>query len=182
MLYDISRELFSAQTYPGDTKPRFRRVSDIAAGGECTLSDVELCAHNATHMDAPSHFVGGGKTIEKISLSRCVGRCAVRAFAGEVGAAELAGISAERLLLKGNCSLTAAGAAYAAQKFLLVGTELLSAGDAEIHKILLGAEVAVLEGLDLSAVPEGEYELIALPAKWGGLDGAPVRAVLRTAD
>ena len=68
----------------------------------------------------------------------------------------------------------------AAEKFLLVGTELLSVGDAEIHKILLRAEVAVLEGLDLSAVPEGEYGLIALPAKWGGLDGAPVRAVLRT--
>lgn len=180
MLYDITRELFSAQTYPGDTRPTWRRVSDIAQGGECTLSDVAMCAHNGTHIDVPAHFIAGGKTVEQLDLSRCMGRCAVRAFAREVRAADLAGISAERLLFKGNCRLTAEAAAYAAEKFLLVGTELLSVGDAEIHKILLGAEVAVLEGLDLSAVPEGEYGLIALPAKWGGLDGAPVRAVLRT--
>ena len=180
MFYDITRDLFFAEVYPGDTKPSFRRVLDIAKGDGCTLSDVELCAHNATHMDAPVHFIERGKTVEAIELSRCIGRCAVRAFAGKVSAAGLAGISAERLLFKGNCSLTAEGAAYAAEKFLLVGTELLSVGDAEIHRILLNAEVAVLEGLDLTAVPEGEYELIALPVKWGGLDGAPVRAVLRT--
>lgn len=179
MLYDITRELFSAQTYPGDTKPAYRRVCDLATGGECTLSDVTMCAHNGTHMDAPSHFIEGGKTIEQIDLSRCVGRCAVRAFVGEVRPADLAGISAERLLLKGNCSLAADGAAFAAEKFLLVGTEMLSVGDAQVHTLLLRAETAVLEGLDLSAVPEGEYELIALPVKWGGLDGAPVRAVLR---
>ena len=180
MLYDISRELFSAETYPGDTRPGFRRVSDLAAGGACTLSVVTLCAHNATHMDAPAHFVRGGKTIESIELSRCIGRCEVRTFAGQVEAAQIAGIGGERLLLRGNCALTEEAAALAAEKFVLIGTEQLSIGDAAVHARLLGAEVAVLEGLDLAAVPDGEYELIALPVKWGGLDGSPVRAVLRT--
>lgn len=180
MIYDISRELFSSDTYPGDTKPSPRRVSDIKNGDECTVTDVTLCAHNGTHMDAPAHYIPDGKTVESIELDRCMGKCAVRAFAGEVSAAQLCGIRAERLLLKGDCRLSEEAALCAAEKFLLVGTQALSVGGVKVHAALLKRETAVLEGLALSSVPEGEYELIALPVKWGGLDGAPVRAVLRT--
>lgn len=179
MFYDITRELFSAPTYPGDTRPSYRRVSEIARGDECTLTDVALCAHNATHMDAPAHFVAGGKTAEALALSRCCGTCAVRTFAGELRAEDLRGIRAKRLLMKGKYTVTPEAARRMREKFLLVGTQKLSVGGGEVHRILLGGEVAVLEGLDLSAVPDGRYRLYAFPVKWGGCDGAPVRAVLQ---
>ena len=177
-MIDITQEIFSGCVYPGDTKPTFRRASSLEAGDACTLTDFSMCAHNGTHLDAPAHFIRGGKTIEQMDLTRCAGRCAVRDFAGEVKESDVADIAAERLLLRGACSLTAGAARLLAGRCRLVGVEGQSVGDEQVHRILLGAEVAVLEGLVLRDALPGEYILIALPIKLGGSDGAPVRALL----
>ena len=86
MYYDITQEVFSAAVYPGDTPPSYRRARDMARGDGCTVTDLTMCAHNGTHADAPSHFVKGGRTAERLELSRFAGRCAVRSFAGAVTA------------------------------------------------------------------------------------------------
>ncbi len=90
-MIDITQEIFSGCVYPGDTKPTFRRASSLEAGDACTLTDFSMCAHNGTHLDAPAHFIRGGKTIEQMDLTRCAGRCAVRDFAGEVKESDVAG-------------------------------------------------------------------------------------------
>ena len=76
-LYDISKEIFSAAVFPGDPAPAFQPAQRLAEGGHCNLTQVTLGTHSATHMDAPWHFVPGGKTIDQVELSRCVGPCQV---------------------------------------------------------------------------------------------------------
>lgn len=176
-MIDITQELFTGRVYPGDTPPRFARASDMAAGDECTVTDLTMCAHNATHVDAPAHYIAGGKAAEALALSRFYGPCAVRPIAGGLVRA-LAGVAAPRLLIKGDFSLSEEDARILAARFVLVGCEAQSIGTAAVHRVFLRAEVAVLEGLDLTAAPEGEYTLCAFPLKLGGADGAPVRAVL----
>ena len=173
-MIDITQELFSGKVYPGDTLPSFCRVRSFEKGDGYSLTDLSLCAHNGTHLDAPSHFVPGGKTVEQISLDRLIGRCTVRDGASP----DLCEQDAPRLLIKGAFSLTPEQAQMLARRVLLLGCEAQSIGDARVHRILLDAEVAILEGLALSSVKEGEYHLIALPMKLGKSDGAPVRAVL----
>lgn len=180
MYYDITQEVFSCKVYPGDSPPSFRRAQDMARGDACTVTDITMCAHNGTHVDAPAHYIRGGKTAEELELSRFAGRCAVRSFAGRICAEELQNITAPRLLIKGEREITPEEAALLGEKFLLVGVETQSVGPDEAHRVLLGKGVALLEGVRLSGIAEGEYELFAFPLKLGGCDGAPVRAVLRT--
>ncbi len=172
-MIDITQELFSGKVYEGDTPPSFTRVKSLERGDGYSLTDVTLCAHNGTHLDAPAHFIRGGKTIEQISLFRLCGKCSV----ARIGSLDFSRLPA-RLLVKGVFSLSAEQAEKIAAQCLLFGCEAQSVGDAAVHRILLSAEIAVLEGLDLSQAAEGEYGLFALPAKLGGADGAPVRAVL----
>lgn len=147
---------------------------------------MEIGTHSGTHMDAPSHFLKNGKTIDEVNLEACVGRCSVIAMSGKVGREELLeykGKVEERLLIKGDIILTVEGASALVEMGIrLIGVEGLTVGpeDApmEVHLILLNKEVVILEGLVLDAVPEGEYLLSAAPLKLGGLDGAPVRAIL----
>ena len=68
-LYDISKEIFSAAVFPGDPAPAFQPAQRLAEGGHCNLTQVTLGTHSATHMDAPWHFVPGGKTIDQVELS-----------------------------------------------------------------------------------------------------------------
>ncbi len=177
MIYDISRELFSCPVYPGDTSPSLRAADSISSGGECNLSDITMCVHNGTHLDAPLHFCADGADAAAMSLDACMGACAV-VSAERPLAQVLEKVRAPRILFKGTLSLGESDARLLAERFCLVGTEALSVGDARVHRALLGAGVAVLEGADLFAVPEGEYRLIALPLRWSGADGTPVRAVL----
>lgn len=177
MFFDITKELFASEVYPGDTRPERRAAAAYAEHGY-SLTDVTLCSHNGTHVDAPSHFIEGGKTAEQIDLARTCGACAVVSVRGEVTPELLSSYSVPRILLHGECEITPRAAEWIRKNLLLVGTDMLSVGDERVHKILLSAEVAVLEGLELCGVPNGIYRLIAFPVKWGGCDGAPVRAVL----
>ena len=189
MIYDITKELFTADVYPGDPIPGKELLMSFQ-GEEpdvCQLTELVMGSHTGTHMDAPRHFFEDGKTIAEVSLNKCIGACRVLETGEHVTREELEAHWQEdttRLLLKGAKDVTEDAAEYMVEQGVVcVGVEGLSVGPLsapmKVHKILLGAEIVILEGLDLSEVPQGEYGLIALPLKMEGLDGSPVRAVLR---
>ena len=191
MIYDISQELFGCRVYPGDPAPERKRLLSLEDGQVCNLSALSLCAHNGTHVDAPFHFIRDGRTIDALGLAPFVGPCRLFRHSGDVTAADaqrmLACAGAERILIAGPVTVTAGAArVFAAAKLLLLGNESQTVGpeDAprEVHLILLGAGVALLEGLVLDGVPEGRYLLNAAPLNLGGCDGAPCRAWLMTPD
>ena len=191
MVYDISQEVLSCKVYPGDPVPCIKRESSISEGAICNLTSFSMCAHNGTHVDAPFHFINDGKTIEQIGLDAFVGDCYVVHHNGDVTAedtkiilerAKSAG-AGERILIAGNATVTAEAArAFVNARIKLIGNESQTVGPEnapmEVHMILLGAEVVLLEGVVLSNVPEGKYLLCAAPLNLAGCDGAPCRAVL----
>ena len=189
-LYDISQEVFTSVVYPGDAAPVCEPVRRMADGDPYNLTNFAMCAHNGTHIDAPFHFIRDGKTVDQVTLERAVGPCRVAAVAGRLTAADVAHIlslagpdAGRRIILKGDVTVTSAAAtAFAEAGVFLVGVESQSVGEgdvpAEVHRILLGREVVLLEGLRLDPVAEGNYFLCAAPLSLGGADGAPCRALL----
>ena len=192
-LYDISQEVFGCAVYPGDPAPKRESLSRMEAGDLYNLTAFSMCAHNGTHVDAPYHFIQGGNTVDQIPLEKTVGLCYVAEWNGILDGEDARGIlqraafavreSACRLLLKGDATVSAEAARVFAEDGVdLIGNESQTVGpeDApmEVHKILLGADVVLLEGIRLSDVPEGVYFLSATPLCLGGADGAPCRAIL----
>ena len=191
MIIDISQEVLSSKVYPGDPVPLAERLCSIAQGDGYNLSALSMCNHNGTHVDAPFHFIENGKTIDQMHLDAFVGDCYVAWHDGEVCAKDAEAMltkanalgAGERLLIAGNATVTAAAARVFAQaKLKLIGNESQTVGpeDApmEVHRILLGAEVVLLEGVVLENVSEGKYFLCAAPLNLAGCDGAPCRALL----
>lgn len=190
-IIDISQELFSCRVFPGDAPPEKRRVLDIKNGDVCNLTELSMCAHNGTHTDAPFHFIDGGKTIDQISLDVFVGDCFVAHHSGNVTGADASAImekarsagAAERILIAGKATVTAdAARIFAASGIKLIGNESQTFGPEEspreVHVILLGAGIILLEGIVLADVTEGRYFLSAAPLNLGGCDGSPCRAYL----
>ena len=187
-LYDISQEVFSCAVYPGDPKPEKQTLSSTASGDLYNLTAFSMCAHNGTHVDAPFHFLGDGKTVEQMDLSVFVGECFVARHSGDVTAADAESILAKavgirRILIAGNVTVTAEAArVFAAADLCLLGNEGQSVGPEnapmEVHKILLSRNIALLEGILLKDVSEGRYFLSAAPLNLAGADGAPCRAYL----
>ncbi|SFD06048.1 cyclase family protein [Ruminococcus albus] len=188
-IIDISQELFSCAVFPGDQPPVRKTAMSIKNGDICNLTELSLCAHNGTHVDAPYHFLADGITIDKISLDKFVGKCYVFHHDGDVTAEDAKTMldrcdeTCERLLIGGKCTVTAAAAkVFAAAGLKLIGNESQTVGpeDApkEVHLVLLGAGVVLLEGIRLQGVAEGSYLLSAAPINLGGCDGAPCRAYL----
>ena len=185
-LFDISKEVFSASVFPGDPAPSCQPVLELSKGAACNLTQLTLGSHSATHMDAPSHFVPGGRTIDQVDLRRCVGPCQVMRAEGlltEEWAAQVMDTGVERLLLQGEITLSREAAQVLAQRgLLLIGVEGMTGGPVEdtgpVHRALLEGEVAILESCVLEGVAPGEYFLAAQPIKYGGLDGAQVRPLL----
>ena len=191
MLIDISQEVFSCRTYPGDPAPEQRKILRIAQDDICNLSAFSMCAHNGTHIDAPYHFIENGKTVEQVGLEPFVGDCFVAHYHGDITADAAADIlrramkadAGKRILIAGKAVITAEAAHIFAQSgILLIGNESQTVGpeDApkEVHMILLGSGVVLLEGIVLENVDEGKYFLSAAPLNLGGCDGAPCRAYL----
>ena len=192
-IYDIAQEVFGCCVYPGDPSPERQVMLRIADGAVCNLTAFQMCAHNGTHVDAPYHFVDGGKTIEQVSLDKFVGYAYVTEAEGDVTAEDAAkmlekaracdGRAAERILVKGKATVTEGAAeVFAKAEIKLYGNESQTVGPEDapmaVHKIMLGAEIVLLEGIRLSEVPEGVYLLSAAPINLGGSDGAPCRAIL----
>lgn len=192
-IYDISQEVFSCTVFPGDPAPQREVMNDMNKGDLYNLTAIHMCAHNGTHVDAPYHFINDGKTIDQVSLEKFVGPCFVAEHDGVVTAEDAkimlqkaAGENADaskRILIKGNAEVSLEAAeVFAKAKVLLVGNESQTVGPENapmaVHKVLLGAEVVLLEGIRLAEVPEGAYLLNAAPLNLGGADGAPCRAIL----
>ena len=189
-IYDISQEIFSCQV---DPVPEYERLSSMEDGEVCNLTSFRMCAHNGTHVDAPFHFIRDGKTIDEVDLEAFVGLAYVAEHHGVVTgkdaetilekAAKADVCAAERILIKGDAEVSAdAAKVFADAKLLLIGNESQTVGpeDApmEVHQVLLGAGVILLEGIRLESVTEGVYLLNAAPLNLGGADGAPCRAIL----
>jgi len=187
-IYDISQEIFSCTVFPGDPKPEKRTLCSTNEGDLYNLTAFSMCAHNGTHIDAPFHFLGDGKTVDQMDLRVFVGDCFVARHQGDVTAADAESImeranGAQRILIAGPVTVTAPAAeVFAAHNIKLIGNESQTIGPEnapmQVHKILLGREIALLEGIVLTDVPEGPYFLSAAPLNLAGADGAPCRAYL----
>jgi len=178
-IIDITHELFSCRVFPGDKQPTFKRVRSIERDNY-NLTNISLCVHNGTHVDAPNHFIAGGKAVHELDLELFYGKCTV---VEESGITAALSSRYERLLIKGECEISDETARLiAGSNIRLLGVESQSVADIKspmsVHKILLGQGIILLEGLDLSDAEPGEYILAAFPLKLEDADGSPVRAVL----
>lgn len=196
-IYDISQEVFGCQIYAGDPAPEKELLSSVEEGDLYNLTAFRMCAHNGTHIDAPFHFIQGGKAVDSIDLDTFVGLAYVAEHHGIVSADDASAIlenakkqnpeAAKRILIKGDAEVSSkAATVFAASNILLLGNESQTVGPPnapmEVHRILLGACVVLLEGIRLAEVSEGIYFLNAAPLNLSGADGSPCRAVLIAAD
>ena len=190
-IFDISQELLSCKVYEGDPKPKIETHKSMNSGDLYNLSALSLCLHNGTHIDAPRHFIKDGMTVEEIPLSTLVGVCYVAEHQGNVTASDALEIlnraqrenAAERILLKGNLTVTEEAAKeFAKAEILLLGNESQSVGPENapmaVHLALLAKGVILLEGIVLRDVKKGKYILNAAPLKVKGAEGSPCRAWL----
>jgi arylformamidase len=204
MIYDIS-PLISDRlaVWPGDSSPRREVLLDIQRGDNITLSTLHATVHLGAHADAPSHYGAGAAGIDSRSLDYYLGRCQVVRIEIPRGTCiepAMIGrrIDAERVLFatgsfpdpnRFNTDFAAISPECVdllhRQGVILVGidtpsVDLFASKDLPCHRMFLRHDMAILEGLALDGVPEGTYELIALPLRLVGCDASPVRAVLRT--
>ena len=192
-IYDISQEVFSCKVFPGDPAPERKVLSSMETGALYNLTAISMCAHNGTHVDAPLHFIKDGKAVDAICLEAVVGMAYVAEHHGIVSGDDAAKMlekakalnpeAARRILIKGAAVVSSEAAkVFAASGILLLGNESQTVGpeDApmDVHRILLGANVILLEGIRLAAVPEGIYLLNAAPLNLAGAEGSPCRALL----
>ncbi len=207
MIYDISPTVSPAlAVWPGDTKPTREVLLDLARGDNLTLSTLNATVHLGSHTDAPSHYEKDGATIEEVALDTYLGLCQVIDCSGEggVGRGErvershlLSPPTSERVLLRtgtypdpeqfnedfAGLSLELVNKlAGCGVKLIGVDTpsvDLFSSKDLPAHQACANNGILILEGIVLTDVPDGDYELIALPLKLEGFDASPVRAILR---
>ena len=192
-IYDISQEIFGCQVYPGDPTPQKRLLYSMEKGILYNLTAFSMCVHNGMHIDAPFHFIKDGKTVDSIGLDTFIGMAYVAEHNGIVSADDATEMlekakkqnsdAAKRILIKGDAEVSAEAAqVFAESNILLLGNESQTVGPEnapmEVHLILLGAGVVLLEGIRLSEVSEGVYFLNAVPLNLSGSDGSPCRAVL----
>lgn len=183
--FDITRELLSTAPYPGDPAPVLTGLADVERGDGYTLSRLDASVHAATHIDAPKHFVRDGKAIDALPISTFFGDCTVLTVPQDRVLPEHLperGLQ-QRVLLRGNGVLSMDAAKQLLRAgVVLVGTERASIApendEAPLHLLLLGHGAAILENIELSSVPDGEYLLSALPLRIAGAEAAPCRAVL----
>jgi arylformamidase len=195
-IYDITRPLSEdAVLYPGDVRPRFREIDN----GQYRVTEMTLGSHTGTHIDAPSHYIEGGMTVDEIPPAVLMGPARVLdcSDVGEViEPGHLAGRldGARTILVKtwfsgrrefdpGYPSLSPEAAEMIVEAGIAcLGIDTPSiesfCGDGSIHRRLLGCGTVIIELLDLSGVPEGDYRMTALPMRLKGADGSPVRVML----
>jgi len=203
---DVTVSLRSRMVHwPGDPPVEIERASDMDRGDPANVTAIRMGAHTGTHMDAPVHFVPGGSGIDAMPLSAVLGKARVIEIADRekitVGELRRHGLRrGERILFKtansSRCWQTDRFVEdfvyipHETAEFLVeqgvrtVGVDYLSVGGFEkdgraTHRTLLGAGIWIIEGLDLSHVDPGVYEMLCLPLKIAGGDGAPARALLR---
>jgi arylformamidase len=205
-IYDISLSISeSLVVWPGDPPIGITQVSHLERGDHATVSRLEMGAHTGTHVDAPAHFVRGGAGVEALDLNTLVGLALVAeardadALTADVLAELAIPLGAERVLFRTRNSnlwargvqefdedfvaITEDGARWLVERgIMLVGVDYLSVApfgaSKPTHEMLLQAGIVVVEGLNLSGIGPGMYQLVCLPLKIEGADGAPARAIL----
>lgn len=205
-IYDISVMLGEeAVDYPGDTPYSRKLLKTIKDGEGYELSSLSFSAHAGTHIDAPAHFIAGGKTIDQYHIGNfilpalvvdvddphAVTRKAVTGVTSHPGDALLfrtnnstSGLSCSSIFTESFVYLTpTAAGACVAKGAALVGfdystIEQYGSSTFKAHRTLLGAGILILEGINLNGVPAGRYTLFCMPLKMKGAEASPVRAVL----
>ena len=191
MIIDISQELLGCKVWPGDPEPRAEKLYQMKNGDIINLTALSMCAHNGTHVDAPLHFIADGKSIDQLPLESFVGDCYVARHTGDVTREDAESIlhkaaeagASERILIAGKATVTAEAAQIFADAHIrLIGNESQTVGPEnapmQVHLILLGAGIVLLEGVVLADVEEGKYFLSAAPINVAGCEGSPCRAYL----
>ena len=203
---DISVPLYTGMAHWPDNPPvEIEFALSINRGDAANVSNISFGAHTGTHMDAPLHFIKDGISIDQMPLTATMGRARVIEISDpesikpeelEPHAIQLG----ERILFKTRNSeqawqtnefvkdfvyISKEAAAYLAKlQVQTVGVDYLSVGGffkdgAETHHALLGAGIWIIEGLNLSQIQAGSYDLLCLPLKLQGREGAPARAIVR---
>lgn len=191
--------------WPGDSPVSIKRVEDIEKGATANLSAIYMGAHSGTHVDAPIHFLKQGQGVDNIPIDTLVGRARVIEIRDpeSIKSEELARHRirrSERILFKTRNSSEAWQKGKFSEDFvfisdaaadflvdrgvLLIGVDYLSVGSFKhsgsyVHRTLLGGGIGIIEGLNLLNVTSGKYDLICLPLRIIGGDGAPARAIIR---
>jgi arylformamidase len=205
-IYDVTVPLSAeVPVYPGDPGFSLEPTHEIAKGRPYNLARISLGTQTGTHVDAPYHFLADGATAEALPLEILLGKARVVELQNRdrVDRADLESLDLRddiRVLFKTRMAgqmlkpqfqadhvyLTEDGATYLVQAGIkLVGIDYLSfekpgSLDFPAHHALLSAGVVVVEGLDLSEVEAGEYDLFCLPLRLIGADGAPARVLLKS--
>jgi len=191
--------------WPGDPEVDIYKVGSIKKGDSANISGINFGLHTGTHMDAPLHFIEGADDIASAAPEILIGKCKVIHIqhpefitAGELKKKNIENV--ERILFRtGNSErewfkeefrekyiyLKEDAAEYLASlKVQLIGIDYLSIGEfkkgKKTHQVLLGNNIWIIEGLYMKDVPEGDYEMYALPLKISGADGSPVRVFLKS--
>lgn len=207
MIHDITLSISPEMpVWPGDPAVELKQVSFISQGANANVSHLSLGVHTGTHVDAPHHFLDDHQTVESLALDVLTGPCYVLQLPDDVEAITadvlertplptgvtrlLFGTSnskwwaaGEKTFQTGFVAITEDGADWlVARGIQLVGVDYLSVApwkhSRPTHESLLRAGVIIVEGLNLSQVPRGFYDLYCLPLKIAGSDGAPARAIL----
>ena len=193
--------------YPGNPPVKLDFVQSLDSGAQVTLSAFSFGAHTGTHVDAPMHFIKGGASLDQIPLDRFIGPVRVIDCSPEAKAIDAAELNkhdwrgARRIFFRTRNSRRGwmtdpkfhedftylapdAAQLLADAGVELVGIDYLSIerfgfAEPQTHRILLGKNIPVVEGLSLQAVEPGDYDLLLLPMKIMGHEAAPVRALLR---
>lgn len=206
-IYDITLPISENMTvWPGDPKVSINKKLSIISGDPCNLSRIDMGSHTGTHIDAPYHFEDNGLRIDQIPLEILIGNARVfnipsinEISLNEVKALDL--VNVKRILFKTANSdiwksninvfvkefvaITNEAAQYLVKAGIkLVGIDYLSiekfgGKTHETHHTLLRNGIIILEGLNLSDITPGDYELIALPLRIKDGDGSPARVILR---
>jgi arylformamidase len=205
-IHDISLSISeSLITWPGDPGVKITQPRHLDKGDTATVTRLDMGAHTGTHVDAPCHFVPGGSGVDALDLNVLVGPVlVVQALEADALSANLLGGLAippgtervlfqtrnsdrwargEREFYKDFVAITEDGARWLVERGVrLVGVDYLSVGPFDepvpTHQILLRAGVIAVEGLNLSGIAPGVYQLVCLPLKIAGSDGSPARAIL----
>ena len=206
-IYDISLTISPAMpVWPDDPVVELERIESMDDGAHVNVSRMSAGVHTGTHVDAPHHFLNDGRTVESLPLDVLTGPCYVAQMPDdmdELSAETLGGLPippgtirllcgtrnshlwarGENVFQKDFVAVTEGGARWLVERGIrLIGVDYLSVApfgeSGPTHTILLRAGVVVVEGLNLSQVPRGFYDLYCLPLKLAGADGAPARAIL----
>lgn len=207
VLYDISLPISNnLPVWPGDPTVSLTKTMSISKGDNCNLTRIEMGSHAGTHIDAPYHFINDGSTVDAITIETFIGPCLVIEMDSEalIEETDLRKYNLDgylRILIKTKNSklwsknvrsfdpnYVAVGidaAQYLAERNIkLIGIDYLSieafhSDGSPVHKLLLKNNIIILEGLNLSGVKAGVYELICMPLNLHNCDGSPARVLLR---